>query len=309
MLFRETCILFGMTDTALAPAKVEVPQPVESNIEAPKQGMESGMESGDASGVFRRAQADVDKTLASELAISKIDDPKAAAVAEAEVIKLKQADAEFQSKAEGALGNLKQAIGAQIIESPISNVESPVMAPVSAPEIVETKQIETVLGLPAEKQARLDTVNEELKHEETALHEFENTHTKAVTKLEEAYLNALKARVDALKFEQGAISGGREDQQAISDHRMKADQAEAVYSKMYEEYLEQPEDEEIHEADAPITTEEVPAVFEAPTQRHFQANPHEVISMPEQPKPPGRAGQAVGKFVDGLKFWKYFTRR
>ena len=281
-------------------------------IEKPKKAAETAIESGDVSGVYRIARGEVDQAVTQELSISKIDDADVATVAGPELIALKQADAEFEHKAEGALGDLKKSFGeTQLHDQEDEEEESDVSL-----ELVETKpeisapKLEEKSEVNPEQALRLETVNKDLKEEEMALAEFVKQHGKALTKLEEAYLDALQTRIAALKTEQGMLEGGDEtsaaDPEQLKTLQKKAEQAEAEYASQRDEYLA---DESAKEFQPIQTQEQVQPSFgqsSITSGQPLRSSSSDAPSMMRNR--PGPMRHAFGKFMEGLKFWKHFTR-
>jgi hypothetical protein len=190
----------------------------------------------------------------------------------------------------------------------------------------------------------LEKINIELEAEKKALEEFNGTHGQAHTPLEQAYLDALRGRVTALEFEKQSHEANDKSYEATAklvELKQKADKAEGAYQAMYDGYMNQPvqphpeksiaevaasskqrtensdeviaagvlhldEEDENYEARQyeqyhPGTT------FGQERERDVQAKPRPVVEaspmgVPQKPK--GR----IGKFIDGLKFWKYFGK-
>jgi hypothetical protein len=359
-------------------AVVETPSKTgELRAEMPNKSVETAVETGDTSGVYRIARDQVDETVTREMGISKLDDPNAAMVAGPEIVALKQADAEFQQRVEGALGGLKttldgvaKPVAAAKIETPVSEtaaekdarleavaLEAMKAGPLTVEEMAadlekheaEEKQAEMAKVTPQEAaeaiplvtkkeetasvaildkdiargvnefEQGLEKINAELAAEKKALEDFNSTHGQAHTPLEQAYLDALNGRVAALEFEKKAHETSDKSYETTAklvELKQKADKAEAAYQVMYDGQVNQP----------PVATEglhlnEEDEDYEARQYEQFhpgssfgqsqevapQAKPRPVMEaspMGTAPKPKGR----VGKFIDGLKFWKYFGK-
>lgn len=409
------------------------PKTGESAIEKPRGEVKSKIESGDVSGVYRVAQHEVDEEIAKGQALSKIDDPNAAAVAGPEIVALKQAGSDFENKAQKALGGLKStldtvsktvsaaeakaeasapvpavaeypAIGSPesvlaqqkalelqkndkydkkylldnftgeiaasgylmgkdgketnvlptmllkqdaedrvyseakkesaTVEVPLANAPPPAETKVKAPApVVETKveapkvisveetgdTTNTVESLSAEEEKsvveaddKLQKLDAELIAEKTALEEFNSTHGKAHTPLEQAYLDALGGRIAALEFEKTAhetSDASYETMAKQAELKQKADKAEAAYQAMYEGYRNQPVEPHPDKVadDAHLEGDEHPSVtntFQGGGESISKTGPQYETSVAAPPqKPKG----AFGKFVDGLKFWRYIS--
>ncbi|MCE9586140.1 hypothetical protein K8R04_02365 [Candidatus Uhrbacteria bacterium] len=346
-----------------AAAVAEIPAKAgESAIEKPKGEVRSKVESGDISGVYRIAQSEVDDELARGLGLSKFDDAGTAAVAGPEIVALKQADAEFENKAKTALGGLKGTLDAvnkpeaPIVEAkhespavvlPVIEEQKPVETksmPVEVPVVTEIPVVETVVAPVVEvkleapvaeevevkqevtQDAMLQKLDAELIAEKKALEEFQGTHGKAHTPLEQAYLDALTGRITSLEFEKKAHTNGDTGFEALAkaaELKQKADKAEAAYQSMYDGFMNQPVEAHPEQVAVPETSKEdeededdhvsafgsgtyQPTSGGGSSERQQAARPSfesSPMSMGTPQKPKGR----MGKFVDSLKFWKYFT--
>ena len=203
----------------------------------------------------------------------------------------------------------------------------------------EPREVEDLAQGVGDFEKGLEKINTELEAEKKALEEFNGTHGQAHTPLEQAYLDALRGRVTALEFEKQSHEASDKSYEATAklvELKQKADKAEAAYQTMYDGYMNQPVqphpeksiaenkeqkadslegagvlhlDEEDENYEARQYEQYHPGTaFGQERERGVQAKPRPVVEaspmgVPQKPK--GR----IGKFIDGLKFWKYFGKK
>ena len=178
-------------------------------------------------------------------------------------------------------------------------------------------------------EKELAKIHSELVAEKKAFEDFNASHGMAHTKLEQAYLDALANRIAALEFEKKSHETGDDSFEAkakAAELKQLADKAESSYQEMYNAFLNQPEtvSKESKLEKIGLHLDEEDENYEA--QQYEQYHPgntfgqmkssgsarmtsgsgtFEDVSAPQTQKPKGR----FGKFIDGLKFWKYFTSK
>ena len=178
-------------------------------------------------------------------------------------------------------------------------------------------------------EKELAKIDSELVAEKKAFEDFNASHGMAHTKLEQAYLDALANRIAALEFEKKSHETGDDSFEAkakAAELKQLADKAESSYQEMYNAFLNQPEtvSKESKLEKIGLHLDEEDENYEA--QQYEQYHPgntfgqmkssgsarmtsgsgtFEDVSAPQTQKPKGR----FGKFIDGLKFWKYFTSK
>jgi hypothetical protein len=178
-------------------------------------------------------------------------------------------------------------------------------------------------------EKELAKIDAELAAEKKAFEDFNASHGMAHTKLEQAYLEALANRIAALEFEKKSHETGDvslEVKAKAAELKQLADKAESSYQEMYNAFLHQPETvpKESKPEKIGLHLDEEDENYEA--QQYEQYHPgntfgqikssgsarmtsgsgtFEGVSAPQTQKPKGR----FGKFIDGLKFWKYFTSK
>lgn len=181
----------------------------------------------------------------------------------------------------------------------------------------------------------LDKIDAELAAEKKAMEDFNSTHGMAHTKLEQAYLDALVGRIAALEFEKKAHETGDESLEAkakTAELKRLAEKAEMSYQEMYNEYSAQPTEtapaqaagEQPKAEKLGLHLDEEDENFEA--KQYEQFHPGQTFGPVPQSRSSGRASfesspmgmpqsalqkpkGRIGKFIDGLKFWKYFTSK
>jgi hypothetical protein len=177
----------------------------------------------------------------------------------------------------------------------------------------------------------LDKIDAELAAEKKAMEDFNSTHGMAHTKLEQAYLDALVGRIAALEFEKKTHETGDDSFEAkakAAELKQLADKAEASYQEMYNAYSAKPVEAVPAQAPAEQPKAEKLGLHLNEEDENFEAKQYEQFhpgqtfgsasrqvstgrstfessSMGAPPKSKGR----MGKFIDSLKFWKYFTSK
>ncbi|QQR60942.1 hypothetical protein IPH19_00540 [Candidatus Uhrbacteria bacterium] len=178
-------------------------------------------------------------------------------------------------------------------------------------------------------EKELAKIDAELVAEKKAFEDFNASHGMAHTKLEQAYLDALANRIAALEFEKKSHETGDVSLEAkakAAELKQLADKAESSYQEMYNAFLHQPEtaSKESKLEKIGLHLDEEDENYEA--QQYEQYHPgntfgqikssgsarmtsgngtFEGVSASQTQKPKGR----FGKFIDGLKSWKYFTSK
>ncbi len=178
----------------------------------------------------------------------------------------------------------------------------------------------------SELETGLERIDTELKAEQQALADFESTHGMAHTPLEEAYLGALKQRIEALQFERKAhetSDDSFESKAKLAELKRKAEKAEQAYQQMYDAQMKAPVDtaaSEAGEKKLELYLDDEDEDYEAqqyaafhggvsPVSRdaspkdkpEYQPGPESPMKQPQKPR--GR----MGKLIDSLKFWRYLT--
>lgn len=249
----------------------------------------------------------------------------------------KGAEFDAREKKNEAEHKLNQELPAPHPDAPLTLTEETEQGEVTVTELkgTEADQVKSEIlsaELAPETFARLETVRKDLATEELALHEFVNTHGKAHTPLEQAYLDALKERVTALEFEKQTHETGDKSYEATAklvELKQKAEKAESAYQKMYDGYMNQPIEPHPEKKAPEQTVVATPAKeglrldeededYEARQYEQYhpgnsfgqersaptKARPVvEGSPMGTPPKPKGR----MGKLIDSLKFWNYLS--
>jgi len=189
---------------------------------------------------------------------------------------------------------------------------------------------EGITHVVTEYEKSLEHIDAELAVEKKALEEFNGTHGMAHTPLEQAYNDALKERITALEHDKKSHESNDESFEAKAKQaelKQKADKAEATYQAMYDGYINQPvtpPNEQI-KVETPknvkgLHLNEEDIDYEAQQYQQFHPGQSfgsekpvapkgktglETAPMSAPPKPKGR----MGKFIDNMKFWRFFTRK
>lgn len=281
-----------------------------SGLEIKKGGVESLIETGGVQAVYQHALGEAEDAIKEAMLISQVD-PAVATIAGPEVVALKTADHELAEESKVAVKKLEEAIVPAKDVAPLTEEPEVITESLSEAESVES----------GEHVEQIEHIQQELTAERKALKEFIDPHGKAYTKIEQSYLDALNGRISALEFEEKTLSEGsssEEKTKKIEELKKRADEAEAAYQAMYEAAMKQPV--EVQQEKPAVAAEEVDdsdhqyyaggyhsspsfgSSESSPTLPAGKSSSYGGESMNTQ-KPKGR----IGKFIDGLKFWKYFT--
>lgn len=213
------------------------------------------------------------------------------------------------------------------VEAPVPVVEvKPVVesVPAGVPKVLEAPEVKV--------DTELQKIDMELVAEKKAFEEFNGIHGKAHTELEQTYLDALAARITSLEFEKTALVGGDSSFETSAksvELKRLAEKGEAKYQEMFDAFMNQPVEQIAAQPTPSVEQTKISNVVNpdlhlddggydygsgySPYQsgQSFTSEAKSLAkpsydgggSMEKSQKPKGR----VGKFIDGLKFWRYFT--